>query len=188
MVKGPLGVPLHGHDEAIGIVEFDGFDNPIHWGDSTDEEVIASGADGLVMTGVYLRFKPAAESGQTGTWGDPDRMSFGDGAARLVVDGGLELRREILVESAVARDIQVLGPMADGEDRLSEFKGVLEEDFVDGGSSGIGFSALGDAISPVSLRINIVFTAGEQDSLDPAQQIGDSLPGFAEGNNDRNRP
>jgi hypothetical protein len=47
-------VPLDGEDEVAGGGELDGFDDVVLGRAGGDEEVIAGGADGLVMAGVYL--------------------------------------------------------------------------------------------------------------------------------------
>jgi hypothetical protein len=107
-------------------------------------------------------------------------MGIHNGAARAVVDGGFQ----VLDERAIAPDVQGLRAVADSEDRLLEVESVLEKQLVYGRSGRIRRAAFGDSCLAIPFRINIIATAGEQDSLDSQKQFGNAVLALVEGKYD----
>ena len=66
-----------------------------------------------------------------------------------------------------------------------EVEGVLQEQLVDGGAGGVGLTALGNWIFAISLWVNVVGAAGQQNSLHPCQQLRDLLLALVERNDHR---
>ena len=103
-VVGAFGVPLDGKDVVVATGELHGFDDAVFGGDGGDDEVVAGGADGLVVAGVdaeargrfvertgKARFTRCAElrgitfrggigrrheHGEASVWGDLDGVGF----------------------------------------------------------------------------------------------------------------
>lgn len=102
-------------------------------------------------------------------------MSFQDGAAWVVVDGGAYLCGDVLNQGASAPGIEALQTLADGEDGLVEIEGVLEEELVDGSArcvSGRGFGLPGGA---VFLGVDVGGAAWEKNSLHCGEDASDAL-------------
>jgi len=179
-------MPLNSDDEVIGRVELDGLDDAVLGGDGDDAQIVADAMDGLVVAGVDLdgRLACGKEPGETGARCDLDRVSLDDGATGAVIHGGVGLDREILIERTVAPDIEALGAVADAEDGFVQVEGVLEEEFVDGGTGGIVGAAFGDRSLTVTLRIDVVPAAGQQNTLDGGEQSGDAVGPLMEGHDD----
>ena len=96
-------------------------------------------------------------------------------AAGAVIDGCVEDGGDVLNEGAVAPDVEGLGAVADGEDRLVQVEGVLQQQFVDGGAGGVGGAAGGDGFFTEALRVNVVEAAGEQHALRGREQARDAI-------------
>jgi hypothetical protein len=211
---------LDGDDKVLRCVELDGLDDSVLRGAGGDDEVIAGGADGLVMAGVdeevrgvfaelyevsagwvrrakgELRMgggvvplwmcvaKMGDEGREPGSWGDFEGVGFEDGTFGGVVYGGSDLGGDVLDEGASAPDVEGLQALTDGEDRLVEVEGVLQEELVNGGAWCVGRRALGDAGLTVFLRVDVGGAAGKKDSLDGGEDFGDALRRLVEGNGD----
>ena len=52
VIVGALGVPLNSDDEVLAGGELDGFDDVVLGGTGGDDEVVAGGADGLMVAGI----------------------------------------------------------------------------------------------------------------------------------------
>ena len=66
-----------------------------------------------------------------------------------------------------------------------EIKGVLEQEFVDGGAGSVGRPAGGDGFFAVALGVDVEAAAGKKDALNTGEKAGDALGGFVERNNHR---
>jgi hypothetical protein len=198
---GALGVPLHGDYPMTGVVEFDRFDDSIGGGEGSDAEIVARGADGLVVAGVHdlcvngMRVWLGAlwagvfgsklkNVGEARAGGDADEVGVGDGASRAVVHGDAADGGQVLNEGAVAPDVEGLGAVADGEDGLLEVEGVLEEKFVDCCAGGIGGAAGGDGSFAVALRVDVEAAAWKEHALGGGEKFGDAVGTLVEGDED----
>lgn len=112
-------------------------------------------------------------------------MSLGDSAAGLVVDGRVENAFEILDERAVAPDVEGLRPVTDGENGLVEVEGVLEQEFVDGGTRSVGGAACGNRLLAIAQGIDVEPAAGKQNALGIGEEFGDAVRTLVKGNDDR---
>jgi|SRR5215472_14830982 len=52
VIKGPLGVPLHGENKVPGLGALERFDDLILWTSRHDPEAVANGVGCLVVTGI----------------------------------------------------------------------------------------------------------------------------------------
>jgi hypothetical protein len=48
-------MPLHSHDKVISRIQFNAFNNPVNGGNRDNPQIVAWGADGLMMAGINLR-------------------------------------------------------------------------------------------------------------------------------------
>jgi hypothetical protein len=182
-------MPLDGYDKMRGAVELDGLNHIVGRGDGADDESIADGADGLMMTGIDRCFEPVSGNKQGGrqhcceprSWGDMDGMGIENFPAGVVIDRC----RQVLNQRAIPPDIEALQTGADGEDRLMEVKGVLQQELVDGGAGRISGTAFRDTGVTVSFRVNVVATAWKQDPLNGEENAGNAILSFMKGNQNR---
>ena len=138
----------------------------------------AKGGVGLSVAGV------GNEAGEAGAGGDLERVSFEDGAVRGVVNVCAYLRGDVLEEGAAAPDVEGLGALADGEDRLVQVEGVLNEELIDVGAQGVGRGGVRTAGLGVFLRIDVGGGTGEEDAVAGGEDFGDALRGLVERNGD----
>jgi len=75
--------------------------------------------------------------------------------------------------------------VADGENGLVEVEGVLEQELVNGGSGRVGLTTFWNSIFSVSLWIDIKLAAGQENTLNPREQTGDTIRALVQGNDDR---
>ena len=118
---------------------------------------------------------PRSPAGSSAASREPAAMrpdGLDDLAAGLVIDRGLADPER---ESRCSQTFRLLHAVADGQDRLVEIEGILEEQLIDGGAGRVGLTALGDRIFAISLRIHIVSAAGQQNSLHAGEQPGDAV-------------
>ena len=178
---GALRVPLDSEDEVIGRVEFHRLDDTVGGGDSGDAEVVAYGANGLVVAGVDLRLGclfTGQQASEAGCGRDADRMGFGDEAAGGVVDGRPELGGQILIKGAVAPDVESLRAVADAKDGLMEAEGILEEKLIDCGAGGIRRAAGGDALFAKPLWVNIIAASRQEDAVGTGEESCNAVLAF----------
>ncbi len=71
--------------------------------------------------------------------------------------------------------LMVCVPWQNAEDRFVQVKGVLQQQFVHGGSCRVGRAALGNRLFTKALRINIEVAAGQQHSLRRGKQPGHTI-------------
>jgi hypothetical protein len=81
-------------------------------------------------------------------------------------------RGEVLDEGSSTPYVQGLGPEADGEERLVEVMGVLNQELVYVLARRVGGIALRDRVLAVFLRIHVCRGTGKEDSLAGIDQIG----------------
>ena len=180
-------MPLHSHNKVIGGIEFDGLNHAVGGRKGGDAQRSADLMDGLMMAGVDLWLGILVgwfECGEACAGCEPDRVRFGDEAAGGVVHCFAELGGQVLIEGAIAPDIEGLGAMADAEDGLVETEGILNHELIDGGASGVGRAAGWDTIFAKSLRVYIVAAAGEQDALSTGEHAGDTVLALMERDDD----
>jgi hypothetical protein len=111
-------------------------------------------------------------------------MSLTYGTAWVVVYRCADLRGDVLNQCAAAPGVKRLQALTDGEDRFVEIKGILEEEFVDGGARGVSGSGLGLAGDAVFFGVDVGGAAGEEDALDRGEDAGDALGRLVERNGD----
>jgi hypothetical protein len=175
-------MPLHTYNKVRGGVELYGFDDAIQRRDGSDEQVVARGPNGLVA-GVHLRQGPFGEWNQPGksrSRSDSGWVGIHDRATGAMIHLGLY----VLNQGAVAPDIEGLGAVADGEDGLLEVEGVLKQDFIDSGTSWVGWAALRNWIFAKSSWVDIETTAGQQDALNAAKESDYAILALVQRNND----
>jgi hypothetical protein len=97
----------------------------------------------------------------------------------------IHLCLQILDQRPIQPDIQALGSVADGQYGFVQVESILQEQFIHGCAGRVRLSALGDWIFAISLWVNIIPAARQQDSLHTGKQPCDTILMFMEGNNDR---
>jgi len=107
-------------------------------------------------------------------------VSVNNIAALWVIDGSCE----VLYERAIEPYVQGLRAAADGQNRLVEVEGVLQEELIDGGAGWVGLATFGEHSLAVSLRIYIEFAAGQKHSLDPGKEAGYTVLMLVQRNDD----
>ena len=186
-VVAAFGVPLDSEDEVVrggiaavsaGLAAFYGFNNSVLRAASGYAEVVAGDADGLVVAGVdgeaeetvlFRRFDGGNDGSEEGVGGYGSSVGYGYGASGGVVDWHGD---QVLDESSAAPDVEGLGAETDGEDRLIEVVGVLDEEFVYIFTGRVGGAALGEWVLAVFLRVYISRATGEQDGMAGVDEVG----------------
>ena len=102
-VVGALGVPLDGEDEVVTTGELYGLDDAVFGGDRGDDEVVAGGADGLVVAGVDAQARGRFVQ-RTGKARFPRRAEF----CGITLGGGIGGRHE-RGEAGVGGDLDGMG-------------------------------------------------------------------------------
>ena len=75
--------------------------------------------------------------------------------------------------------------MADGQNRLVQVEGILQQQLVHRGAGRVGLTALGDRIFAISLRVHVESAARQQNPLHPGQQPGHAVLALMQRNNHR---
>ena len=75
--------------------------------------------------------------------------------------------------------------MANGQNGLVEVKRILQEQLVHSRTAWICLPALRDAIFAISLWVNVITAAGQQDALNSQQQPGNAILALVKRNKNR---
>jgi hypothetical protein len=177
-------MPLYPQYKMLARVQLDRLDHPIRRRNSAYEQTVAGSPYCLMVAGVDLRLgdKPARNKVSQPRAGHYlYRVGLGNIPAWAVIDSGLQ----ILNQRPIQPDIQILHAVADGENGLVEVEGVLEQELVNGGSGRVGLTTFWNSIFSVSLWIDIKLAAGQENTLNPREQTGDTIRALVQGNDDR---
>jgi hypothetical protein len=161
-----------------GLTTLYGFDHSILRAAGGDTEAVAGDTDGLMVARVDGQAKETVllRSFFGGNDGAEKRIGWngsgmgdGDATASGMVDGQ---DIEILHQCSSTPDIKRLEAEADGEDWFIEVVGVLDKELVHVFPSIIGRRAFRDRLLTVLMRVDVRWTAREENGLAGVDQVG----------------
>jgi hypothetical protein len=176
-------VPLYADNKVRSGVELNGFNDAIHRGDGSDEQIVAGDSNGLMVARIHLGQRSLGwrnDAGKARPRSEAGRMGIDDFATGPMIHLGLD----VLNERTVAPDIERLGTVAYTKDRLVEVEGVLKEELINGSTGGIGIAALRDWVFAESSWIHIETATRQQNALNSSKQPGNAIWALMQWNND----
>ncbi len=169
-------MPLDTNHEMVWSIELDCFNYPIFRTHGRYPEVIPGGPERLVVAGIHLNSSLLrCNRIQARTLSDTDRMRLSNFSPRLMVHRVLSIQFQILDQRPIPPNIQGLGAITNGENRLTQIESILQQQFVHRRTVWIGIMAGSDPRLAVGLRIEIESASRQQHALDPGEQAGDAI-------------
>jgi len=182
---GSLGMPLYSQYEVVSRIELNGLDHIVHGAESSDEKIVADTTNRLVVARVAFLLKDApCHRGQSRTGCNPNWVRIHNSSSGCVIDLCIQYRLQILNERAVQPDIQCLSTVADRQDRLVEVECILQQQFIDCGSAGIGGAAGRDPLFAVVLRIHIKTAPRKKNALGSGEEARNPILALMERDDD----